>query len=44
MELHGPRLEFPVAQQVGLVLAQAGLIELLCGRWKCLANRSTAWM
>jgi hypothetical protein len=27
MELHGPRLELSVAQQVGLILAQVGLIE-----------------
>jgi hypothetical protein len=29
MKLHGPRLEFPVAQQVRLILAQAGLIQLV---------------
>jgi hypothetical protein len=28
MKLHGPRLEFPVAQQVRLILAQVGLIQL----------------
>ena len=29
MELHRPRLELPVAQQVRLVLAEVGLIELV---------------
>ena len=29
MELHRPRLEFAVAQQVGLILAQVRLIELV---------------
>jgi hypothetical protein len=44
MELHRPRLELPLAQQVRLVLAEVGVIEWSGDRWKCLANRSTAWM
>jgi len=36
MELHGPRLEFPVAQQVRLVLAQVGVIELV---WRTVEMR-----
>ena len=44
MELHGPRLKLPLAQEVRLVLAEVRLIELVRRRWKCFANRSTAWM
>jgi hypothetical protein len=44
MELDRPRLEFLVAQQVGLILPQVRLIELVGRAVEMLANRSTAWM
>jgi hypothetical protein len=42
MKLHLPCLEFAAAQQVSLILAEVGPIELVCRTVKCFANRSPA--